>query len=79
MRIGAGGWSINDTNYSEGLVTVPIQANKLLGKTGISLSLEEGLHLSIIETGVRGAVQIMFIGILILFLILVTHLHLWGP
>lgn len=33
MRVGAGGWSRNDNNYSEGLLTVPIQVNRLLGKS----------------------------------------------
>ncbi|HSI77927.1 MAG TPA: hypothetical protein VK957_18655 [Lunatimonas sp.] len=33
MRVGAGGWSRNDGNYSEGLLTVPVQVNRLLGKS----------------------------------------------
>src|SRR5690606_17987724 len=33
MRVGAGGWSRKDPNYSEGLLTVPIQFNRLLGKS----------------------------------------------
>ncbi len=33
MRVGAGGWSTNNNSYSEGLLTVPIQFNKLLGKS----------------------------------------------
>jgi hypothetical protein len=33
MRVGAGGWSRNDNNYSEGLLTVPLQVNRLLGKS----------------------------------------------
>jgi hypothetical protein len=33
MRVGAGGWSRNDRNYSEGLLTVPVQVNRLLGKS----------------------------------------------
>lgn len=31
MRIGAGGWSRNDNQWSEGLLTIPVQVNKLLG------------------------------------------------
>lgn len=32
MRIGAGGWARNNTYNSEGLMTIPFQINRMLGK-----------------------------------------------